>query len=166
MSAAINPREYLSGSSSAVYAPIPVYFDPHSGQYVPLRIQPGDPLISGCTCASLGKDCKPHKKCRCEGRVEADGTDSCDYTLCKPCKKDPHGCVVRAGCECRRNALPIHEFVCNELCHAQRGPACGHKVSDNVNLLSDKEWTYLFTAYAHPSREKHCNSAARQCWIR
>lgn len=135
MVASMNPGDYLSGSKSDVYAPIPVYYDPRTSRYNALRIQPGDPLVSGCTCALLGKDCKPNKQCRCEGQMEIDSTSACDYAACKACKRDPHGCVVRAGCECRRNAYPMHEFVCNQLCHPQRGVACGHKVRDKADSL-------------------------------
>lgn len=124
-----SPSEYLAKPGSDVYAPVPTYHDPTIAQDVPIGYKKGDKFIEGCMCADMRSDCKPDKTCRCVGKITREGGNVCDYDRCKACKADPRRCVVRPGCECRKNASPQHEFVCNELCHIQRGPACGHKVS-------------------------------------
>lgn len=126
-SSACTPSQYLAPSQSPLYKPVPVFYDPRRKAYVPVGFKAGDELVAGCSCETNGRECMPHKKCRCVDDIKPDGDKVCDSSRCAPCKRDRTGCIVRPACECRRNAGLSHVHICNELCHPN-GKGCGHKV--------------------------------------
>ena len=133
---------------------MPIYFDPVKNALVPVPYKVGDALISGCSCAARGKKCTADPKCRCKDKIKVAGDEPCTRTRCKACKRDPHGCAVRAGCECRRNALPDRVFVCNELCHAQKGRGCGQKVRYQSGFAFALATDDAYNQYTVTPREK------------